>query len=98
MRPIFTILPLLLACGLTWSQTPTATTIAAPASATVQRDAPDKVEPRIERIHVEDGGASIDELRVGGETQSITVQPKGGMPAYQVAPKTGESSWKVLGF
>jgi hypothetical protein len=47
---------------------------------------------------VEDADARIDELRVGGETQSISVQPKGGMPAYQVAPKTGERSWKVLGF
>jgi hypothetical protein len=37
-------------------------------------------------------------VRVGGETQSITVQPKDGMPAYQVAPKTGERTWKVLGF
>ncbi|WP_296493833.1 hypothetical protein [Rhodoferax sp.] len=98
MRSIFTFFPLLLACGLTWSQTPTATNAAAPASAPVQRDGTGKVEPRIERIHVEDAGASIDELRVGGETQNITVRPKGGMPAYQVAPKTGESSWKVLGF
>ena len=98
MRSILTVLPLLLACGLAWSQTPTATTTAPPASATVQRDAPGKVEPRIERTHVEDAGASIDELRVGGETQSITVQPKGGMPAYQVEPKSGERTWKVLGF
>ena len=98
MRSIFTLFPLLLACGLTWSQTPTATIAAASASAPVQPDAPGKAEPRIERLHVEDAGASIDELRVGGETQSITVKPKGGMPSYQVAPKTGESSWKVLGF
>jgi len=55
-------------------------------------------EPRIERIHLEDAGSVIDELRVGGETKSIDVKPKGGMPAYQVAPGSGERSWKVLGF
>jgi hypothetical protein len=37
------------------------------------------VERKIERIR-------IDELRVGGETQSITVSPKGGMPVYEVLP------------
>ena len=52
----------------------------------------------IERIHVEGGTASIDELRVGGETRSISVQPKGGFPAYDVQPATGTRAWKVLGF
>lgn len=42
----------------------------------------------IERIRTEDAGTRIDELRVGGETQSITVQPKTGgkMPSYEVKP------------
>lgn len=96
MRSPFTLIPLLLACGLAGSQT--AAPAAAVASASVQRDAPGKVQPRVEHIHVEDAGARIDEVRVGGETQSITVQPKDGMPAYEVAPKTGERTWKVLGF
>ena len=52
----------------------------------------------IERIHVEGGTSSIDEVRVGGETRSITVQPKGGLPAYDVQPTTGTRAWKVLGF
>jgi hypothetical protein len=56
------------------------------------------VEPRVEHIHLEDKGSVIDELRVGGETKSIEVKPKGGMPAYQVAPESGQRSWKVLGF
>jgi len=98
MRSTYIALPLLLACGLAWSQTPSAATPADPASATVQRDAPAKPQPRVEHIQVEDAGARIDEVRVGGETQSITVQPKNNMPAYQVAPKTGERTWKVLGF
>ncbi|MCF8160251.1 MAG: hypothetical protein K9J76_06090 [Polaromonas sp.] len=96
MRPTYTVLPLLLACGLAWSQTANLPSVA--ASAAVQRDAPARPEARIEHIRVEDAGARIDELRVGGETQSITVQPRDGMPAYQVAPKTGERTWKVLGF
>lgn len=41
---------------------------------------------KIERIHVEDGGASIDELRVGGQTQSITVHPKANVPEYEFQP------------
>ncbi len=74
---------LLLALATGWTgqslaQTPPADT-AAPATA--QR--PDQL---IERIRIEDAGARIDELRVGGETQSIVVSPKGGMPAYDVIP------------
>ena len=61
----------------------------APAQAQAQPD-PDKAAGRqnqtIERIHVEDGGATIDELRVGGQTQDITVKPKNNAPAYQVLP------------
>ena len=67
------------------------------------------VEKRTEHIVVEDKGSRIEELRVGGETKTITVQPKGGMPAYEVLPENGTSGnanggttgsrvWKVLGF
>ncbi len=56
------------------------------------------IEKRTERIQIEDAGTRIDELRVGGETKTITVQPKGSMPAYQVQPTSGERSWKILGF
>ena len=59
---------------------PTPANLAAPATS--------RTDQRIERIHVEDAGSRIDELRVGGETQSITVSPKGGMPAYEVLPAT----------
>ncbi|RYZ10551.1 MAG: hypothetical protein EOO24_08785 [Comamonadaceae bacterium] len=44
---------------------------------------------RIERIRVEDGGATVDELRYGGQTQSISVQPKGGFGSYEVLPNDG---------
>ena len=62
----------------------------APASA--QTPAPDvKMGPeqRIERIHHEDAGSTIDELRYGGETQSITVQPKAHVPPYEIQPNDG---------
>jgi hypothetical protein len=41
---------------------------------------------RIERIHHEDAGARIDELRYGGQTQSIVVQPKADVPEYEIQP------------
>ena len=56
------------------------------------------IEKRTERILIEDAGSRIDELRVGGETRSITVQPKGGMPSYQVQPGSGQRSWKIAAF
>jgi len=46
---------------------------------------------RVQRIVVEDAGSRVDELRVGGQTQSITVQPKTGtpLPAYEVNAQDG---------
>ncbi len=84
-RPVTTFLLALAmgATGLSMAQTPPAES-AAPATA--QR--PDQ---RIERIRTEDAGSRIDELRVGGETQSIQVSPKGGMPAYDVVPERSNS-------
>jgi hypothetical protein len=63
-----------------------------------RRAGPDPARPRepaprrkrknqkIERLHTEDDGATVDEVRVGGQTQSITVQAEGGVPAYEVLP------------
>ncbi|MDD4943407.1 hypothetical protein [Rhodoferax sp.] len=72
-----------------------ATAASQPATSDSQ---PATSDSRIEHLRVEDASTRIDEQRVGGESQHITVQPKGGMPSYQVAPKTGERTWKVLGF
>lgn len=68
-------------------------------------------EPRVERIQHEDALTRVDELRVAGQTRSITVQPKNGAPAYEVAPanggedpgatrnsSTGKSRWRLLDF
>ncbi len=70
------------------AQTPAAAGMAVPATSE-REPAARPSDRRIERIQHEDAGSRIDELRVGGETQSITVSPKGGMPAYEVIPATG---------
>ncbi len=104
-------LPRLLAalCGLA------AAAALAQAPAKPPRDAaappPKGTEQTIERIQHEDTGSRIDELRVGGETKHITVQPKGDAPAYAVPPqgnnrnpadsereRSGAGGWKILGF
>ena len=61
---------------------------AAPGRAVPERDATthDANNQRIERIEVEDAGSRIDELREGGQTKSITVQPKANVPPYSVLP------------
>ena len=69
---------------------------------------------QVERITHEDKLTRIDELRVGGQTQRIEVQPKNGAPAYEIAPvraaeppgqgagertgNGGKSSWRILNF
>jgi hypothetical protein len=67
---------------------------------------------KIEHIHVEDKAVRIDETRYAGQTESITVQPKDGLPAYEIQPATqtrqrlddgrkpvgGERVWNVLAF
>ncbi|WP_066259257.1 hypothetical protein [Hydrogenophaga flava] len=64
----------------------------------------------IERITHEDAGSRIDEVRIGGQTRSIDVQPKNGAPAYEIAPQSGSdlptegqgssgrSRWRLLSF
>ncbi|MDO9567761.1 MAG: hypothetical protein Q8K34_09725 [Hydrogenophaga sp.] len=70
--------------------------------------------PHPERITHEDALSRIDELRVGGQTQRIDVQPKNGAPAYHIqtgqgqptgldsasqpAGNAGRSSWRILSF
>ncbi|MDB5887116.1 MAG: hypothetical protein JWR74_3287 [Polaromonas sp.] len=80
--PFLLIAAAFAALPLAAAQTP------APAGAAtaVQPARPDK---KIERIRTEDAGTRIDELRVGGETQQITVQPKNGGAAYEVKPAEG---------
>lgn len=74
---------------------------------------PPAVDKKIQRIRIEDGGTRVDELRSGGETQSIRVQPKMDMPEYEITPTdgarsrpitrdeqapTGQRVWNILSF
>jgi hypothetical protein len=39
---------------------------------------------KVERLRVEDKAVTIEEVRYGGQSQSVTVQPKGDAPAYEI--------------
>jgi hypothetical protein len=85
MRATCLLLLSLAACTAALAQTPAP--IPAPQGDLQDEALPDpRRNQKIERIRVEDGGARIDELRVGGQTQSITVQPKANMPEYEFQP------------
>ncbi len=73
---------------LTWvgAQTAPATPSAGPPPDVASPPLDPKQNQKIERIHVEDKNATVDELRVGGRTQSIDVKPRGDAPAYEVTP------------
>ena len=87
------------------------TTVLSDVTASAPASRPDQT---IQLIRTEDAGSRIDEVRVGGQTQSITVQPKVGnnLPAYEVKPAntargvtpsnssdtTGSRVWNVLKF
>ena len=80
----FAALPL---ATLTAAQTPVQPPqVASPEIAIAAPSA--RPDQTIQHIRTEDAGSRIDEVRVGGETQSITVQPKTGsnIPAYEVKP------------
>ena len=55
---------------------------AAPATTSAQG------EPDVKRTVIEDDGARIEELRVRGQVQRITVAPKGGK-RYEILPGNG---------
>ncbi|MFM2111852.1 MAG: hypothetical protein RLZZ271_512 [Pseudomonadota bacterium] len=62
-------------------------------------------EQKYEHIVHEDAGSKIEEVRVGGQTQSITVQSKLGGEPYQIKPAqagvpdksgaAGKAMWNV---
>jgi len=98
MRATLVLTLCLATVGAVWAQP--ATPMPA-ASASGNKPAAERAaapEQRSERIQVEDALTRIDELRIGGETKTIVVRPKGGMPAYQIQPVSGERSWKILDF
>jgi len=75
MRPVLLLIALL----------PAAAALAQPPLTREPAGEPRKNQ-KIERIHIEDAGNRIEEVRVGGQTQSITVQPKAEVPAYEIQP------------
>lgn len=96
MRAAPLLLLLSLASGSVLAQSPTpapaAAAEAAPAPKAAQENsaATGKHNQRIEHIRVEDAGSRVDETRVGGQTRSITVQPKvGTLPEYEVQSNDG---------
>jgi hypothetical protein len=86
------------------SPAPSAQAAAAKANAATAATSA-RPERAIERLRTQDAGSRIDELRVGGETQSISVQPAGNAPAFEVRPANsagqegaGARFWNVLKF
>ncbi|MGZ5266330.1 MAG: DUF2782 domain-containing protein [Caldimonas sp.] len=41
-------------------------------------------EPHVQRTVIDDGHARIEELRVRGQLQKVTVDPRGGAPVYEI--------------
>jgi hypothetical protein len=88
--------------------------LAQTAPITREPDGEPRHNQKIERLHAEDDHATIDELRVGGQTKSVRVKPKAAVPAYEMQPSdmartrpadsrdglAGKSQrvWNVLGF
>ena len=94
LRHLFTavITALPLAAAMAQTQAPSPARIAPTVRPEAAPDTPGKSgrgDPTIERIRTEDAGSRIDELRVGGETKQISVQPKTTVPAYEVKPAEG---------
>ena len=92
MRAPVLLLLASLAAGTVPAQ-PAGSPAAAASAAGEEAPAPEplgKRNQKAEHLHVEDAGSRVDEVRIGGQTQSITVQPKAGnMPAYEVTPSDG---------
>ncbi|GAA4428040.1 hypothetical protein [Acidovorax lacteus] len=91
---VHTLMLLALASSPALAQNPSPTAPQGAASGreplAVADQEPGRLNQRTQRIQIEDGGSRVDELRVGGQTQTITVQPKtGDLPAYEVQSSDG---------
>ena len=81
MHPRFLLLAPLLAWAAVAAQTAPA---AAPAQQAPQLEG--RKNQKVEHIRVEDDAVVIDEVRYAGQTQNVTVKPKGNMPEYEIQP------------
>lgn len=94
---------------------PLAAQTAQPSAVSVTTPSVEKTraEPLVEEIHYEDKSVAIDEVRVGGQTQSIEVKPSNEkLRPYRVQPEKADAgisdkssakgmtnrSWKLFNF
>lgn len=84
---------------------------AAPATAPATAS-PTRPEPKVQRTVIEDDHVKIEELRVRGQLQRITISPKAsGVRPYEIAPPdsgrdpsqqskgiSGHSLWQLFSF
>jgi hypothetical protein len=91
MNPRLT-LALVCACAPCWAQTALAPDAAA-APAT------ERSEPNVKHTVIEDDGSKIDELRVRGQVQRVTVTPKVGLtkPYEIIVGRGGRGSFDSAG-
>lgn len=103
-----------LLCACVASAQAPATGATPPPAALTREPLPGRTNQKVERIEHEDAGSRIEERRYGGQTERITVQPKNGMPEYEVQPDAstgrpadtrdgpasagGQRRWNVLRF
>jgi len=89
--------------------------VAAPAAqpAGTAAEPAQSAEPKVQRTVIQDDSTRIDELRVRGQTEQITVQPKGAK-SYEIIPPSqgrdmsdsagsqrgaaGKRVWHILSF
>jgi len=76
---------MLLAPFLAWTAL-AAQTVPAPPLVQESQQTEGRKNQKVERIRTEDAGVRIDEVRYGGQTQSIVVQPKADVPEYEIQP------------
>ena len=75
------LLTLLLACTALAAQT-----VPGPPLVQETQQLEGRKNQKVEHIHIEDKRTTIDEIRYGGQTESIVVQPKGDVPEYEIQP------------
>ncbi len=88
-RPLLAAALVLLPLAAVVAQTPAPAQKLEPVTAAAAPVQAGRTNQTIQRIRIEDAGSRIDELRVGGQTEQITVQPKTNVPPYEIKPAEG---------
>ena len=82
--PLVATVALVCVCVSAWAADETPAAKPAPRPATVESPAKDG-EPKVQYTVIEDDATRIEELKVRGQTQRITVSPK-GLKSYEILP------------